>query len=235
MISWKRISFYSWAAVAILLFLAVNRCNKVQELRNNNDSVNAFLNDTIQYYQNELGQEVAEKIALQGDKQTLQTLLSKEIDKNGQLSSLAESFRKIDAAGLIRTETKFDTIEVPFEVPVETSFSRSFSKNEKFYSLSGSVDQLGVYIDSFNTETELAFAIGKRKTGLFQSEYRFEATSNNPHVKITGLDGYTYKENTGYLSIDAQAGYGITLNGPGPYAGIGLGFDLWLFFKSLFK
>lgn len=230
--NWK---FIALLAVVVLLFLNLQQCNDKQRLKEEKKSINEFLNDSIEYYVNRNGQLVAEKKALQGDKSTLQTLLSKEIDKNGQLKSLAESFKKIDAAGLIGTRTEFDTIEIPYEVPVETPFSRDWFKDTEHYFVSGTSTNKGITIDKFTTEAEIAFALGNKKTGLFKSEYRFEATTNNPHVTITGLDGYTYKESKGLLSIDAQAGYGATIYGLTPYAGVGVGFDLWEFLKGLFR
>lgn len=230
--NWK---FISLIAVAVLLFLNLQQCDDKQRLKEEKESVNEFLNDSIDYYRNKLGQEVAQKKALQGDKSTLQVLLSKEIDKNGQLKSLAASFRKIDAAGIIRTETVFDTIEIPFEVPVETPFSRDWFKDTEYYFVSGTTTEKGNTIHSLRTSTDIAFALGDKKTGLFNSEYRFEASADNPNVKITGLDGYTYKDSKGLLSVDAQAGYGATIYGLTPYAGIGIGFDLWEFLKSLFR
>ena len=71
--------------IVILIFVIFRQCNSATQQRQSQESVTEFLNDTIAYYQNEIGQQVAEKKAIQGDKAALAILLSKQIDSTGQL------------------------------------------------------------------------------------------------------------------------------------------------------
>ncbi|WP_424493874.1 hypothetical protein [Salinimicrobium sp. GXAS 041] len=223
-----------YAAVVVLAFLLFRQCDKTAEQRKEKNSIQAFLNDTISYYDNEIGQEVAQKEAIQGSKQALEVLLSEKMDSLGQLKRLVKNFRNVDAAGNVTTVTIIDSIPVPYEVPVPMEFSRDFEKSTQFYSLSGISTNRGLTINNLTVPNTLSFAIGKKKTGLFSSEYRIEAVNSNPYVLTTGLDSYTFKSSKGLISLDAQIGYGLTVYGATPYAGVGLGFDLWEGLRSVF-
>ena len=199
------------------------------------ENITEFLNDSIKYYKNKHGQEVAYKTALQGEKSAMSVLLSKQIDSTGQLKRLTEKYKRIASAGNITTVTRIDTIPVAYEVPVPFEFERTWEKINPFYSLSGKSNQNGITIDRLEIPNTLSYVIGDKKTGLFKSEYRIETVNSNPYVRTTGLDAYTHKTNEGVMSIGGQVGYGMTLFGPSPYAGVGVNFDLWLIIKSIFK
>src|SRR5690606_20510980 len=98
---------YILAVVFLALFL--NTCREKKELQKEALNTIDFLNDTIRYYSNELGQVIASKTALQGEKGALEVLLSKQIDSTGQLKRLVSKFRNVDAAGNVTTITKIDS------------------------------------------------------------------------------------------------------------------------------
>ena len=222
--------YWPYIVIVILIFLLFRQCNKTAELDKNRESVHNFVNDTIFYYQNELGQEIAEKAALRGDKNTLEILLSKQIDSTQQLSKLVEKFRNVDAAGNITTITKIDTIRIPYEVPIDQEFSRNWSKNDKYYSIAGASTEKGTYVNSLAIPNTLSFAIGKKKTGFFKSEYRIEAVNSNPHVKTIGLDSYVLKVPKKRLGLSLYVGYGISDNFTfKPSAGLALTYTLFRF------
>ena len=214
---------------AVLSLLLFRQCDKTKTLKNEKQSVTNFLKDSITFYKNELGQEVANKTALQGDKNTLETLLSKQIDSTGQLKRLVAKFRKVDAAGNITQVTKIDTIPIPYEVPVPCDFEREWEKKDKYYSINGFSDQNGITINSLEVPNTLSFAIGKKKKGLFNSEYVIEAVNSNPNIKLAGLDSYSIKVPQKRLGVSLFAGYGLSRDGICPIAGIGLSYSIFRF------
>lgn len=136
----------------------------------------------------------------------------------------------MSAAGNLTTITIIDSIPVPYEVPVPVEFSRNWSKNNKFYSISGTSSQSGLTIDHLEIPNTLSFAIGQKKTGFFKSEYRIEAVNSNPYVKTTGLDAYALQVPQKRLGLSLFLGYGISDNFTfKPSAGVALTYNLFRF------
>ena len=116
------------AIVSVILFaLLVNQCKETNRLKDQATNTSDFLNSEISYYKNELNQEVAQKDALKGDKESLEILLSKQIDSTKQLTRLVDSFKKVKSAGNIIQETKIDTVLIPFEKTIDFKFVRQWS------------------------------------------------------------------------------------------------------------
>lgn len=100
--------------ILLLVFLLFDGCNKRVAENQSDDSVSGYLNDTISYYENKLGQEVAHRKAINGSKEALELLLSKQIDSTRQLATLVKGFKKVDAAGNITQEFDIDSSFVPY-------------------------------------------------------------------------------------------------------------------------
>ncbi len=183
--------------ILLLFFLLFKGCNDRAYERKVTESKIEFLNDTISYYQNELGQEVAEKVVLQGNEKTLEVLLSKTIDSTQQLKKLVKGFKKVDAAGNISQVVTIDSIFIP--------------------EYSGK---------PFELNNTLSFVIGKTK-GFFNSEYKIRAVNSNPMIQTVGLDSYVFKPAKKRFGVGIQVGYGVGANfALTPYIGIGLSYDL---------
>ena len=222
-----------YLVIVVLILFSLHQCQRNRDLMESRESERAFFEDSVSYYMNRDGQHVAEKRALEGDNRNLELLLSKQVDSTRQLRKLVDKFKKIKAAGNITTTTRIDSIFVPYS-GIESDYEHDFGIDSQYYSISGRDQINGISIYSLTIPNTLSFAIGKKKTGLFQSEHRIEVVNSNPHVKTVGIDSYTYKSSEGLVSLDAQAGYGLTVYGSTPYVGIGLGIDLWGFIKGLF-
>lgn len=173
--------------IIMLLLVAINihTCRRLDRAQDNRDNTVEVLNDKVSHYRNELDQEVATKKALQGDKTTLQLLLSNQIDSTQQLRRLVDEFRNIDAGGNVITVTEIDTVLVPYFE------GRKFQSDSENYSLSGEVQDNGVLINSLIIPNTISFAIGRKKTGWFTSEYRVEVVNSNPLIRTTGIDAYS--------------------------------------------
>lgn len=211
----------------VLAFLLFRQCNETKEVRDNFESVQNFLDDTISYYRTETGNLVAEKQSLRGDKHVLEILLSKKIDSLGQLKLIVEKFRSVQGAGNITQVTRIDTVKIPYEVPVQVEFYRTWGKSDKYYSIFGTSTETGITIDSLSIPNTLSFAIGEKSTGFWKSEYRIEAVNSNPFIKTTGLDAYSFSQRKKRLGLSIYAGVGISENfNFVPQIGFGVTFDL---------
>ena len=220
----QTIILYILAVIFLALFL--NTCREKKELQKEASNTTDFLNDTIRHYKNELGQEIAVKTALQGEKGALEVLLSKQIDSTGQLKRIVRNFRTVDAAGNIITNTRIDTIKIGYEIPVPCEFHREWEKTDPFYSIAGTSSNTGITINSLEVPNTLSFAIGKRKKGWFNSEYVIEAVNSNPNIKTLGLDSYSVKVPKKRFGVSLFAGYGLGSEGLTPLIGIGVGYNL---------
>lgn len=211
----KTIIPYILAIVFLLLFL--RQCDRTREVRNESNNTLEYLQDSVRYYKNELGQEIAVKTALHGDKEALEILLS---NTESELKELAKKF-KVQAAGQIKTITKIDTIRIGYEVPVPFEFSRDWQKNDPFYSISGNSTQNGITINSLEIPNTLSFVMDKKK-----GNFVIEAVNSNPHIKTTGLDAYSLKLPKKRFGLSIFAGYGMSDSGLSPLVGVGLGYNL---------
>ena len=202
----------------LFLFLFLKQCERSADLRFKRDNAMEYLKDSVRYYKNKLGQEIAVKIALQGDKEALGLLLS---NTESELKELTKKFKDVQAAGQIKTITKIDTIKIGYEVPVPFEFSRDWQKTDPFYSIAGTSTQDGITVKTLEIPNILSFVIGKKK-----GEYLIEAVNSNPNIKTTGLDSYTLKVPKKRLGLSVFAGYGFGDSGLTPFVGVGIGYNI---------
>ena len=216
MVIMRTIIPYILAIVFLLLFL--RQCERTRDADSQADNSIEWLQDSVRYYKNKLGQEIATKTALHGDKEALELLLS---NTESELKELAKKFKDVQTAGQIRTITKIDTIKIGYEVPVPFEFDRLWSKNDRFYSISGHSTQDGITINSLEIPNTLSFVVGKKK-----GNFIIEAVNSNPHIKTTGLDAYSFKLPKKRFGVSLFVGYGISNTGLSPLVGIGFGYNL---------
>lgn len=153
----------------VLTFLLLRQCNEKTAAQNETESVRDFLSDSLETYQNEYGQLVAEKTALKGnnnklknDNHALNILLSKQIDSTRQLTKLVQNFKTVDAAGNITAETEIKDVHIPFDEPLGFTFSRKWSLSTEYYDISGFTTEIGTTIDSLKLGTTISFALGEK-------------------------------------------------------------------------
>lgn len=200
--------------IFLFVFLNVKQCNENKNLKNQRQNTSDFLNDTISYYQNKLGQIVAKKKTLSGDKNQLEILLSKQIDSTQELKTLVYKYKDVNSATIIQTETNIDTTFIPFSKPVKCDFFKEFSFNKDMLSISGVSNQEGITINSFNSKAKISLVIGKRKNGWFKgSTYSIDAKSSNPNVSIIGLDAYQFQPKVKRWGLGPSIGYNPFTNG----------------------
>jgi hypothetical protein len=177
------------AVIAVILFF--RECRKSSELKEQYSNTTTYLQDSVKYYKNSLGQEIAYRSVLKGDKQSLELILTKQRDSLGQLKRLVDKYRKVSGAGNITTIIKIDSIPIPYEVEVPCEFERIWSKTDPFYKLKGTSNQFGININEIEIPNQTSFAFGQRKLGLFKTEERIEVVHSNPYIKTTDIDFYS--------------------------------------------
>ena len=207
--------------IAILAVLLFRQCEQRKHDKITADNTAQFLKDSVRYYKNEIGQEVAVRTALQGKRDALQTLLDNTNDENGQLRRLLKNAGRVDGAGNITIITRIDSIPVPYEVPIPCKFHRDWNAKDEFYSISGVSNQNGIVINSIEIPNRLSFVMGEKK-----GNFTIQAVNSNPNVKTIGLDAYSFKVPPKRFGVSIFAGYGISNEGLSPLVGIGLGYQL---------
>lgn len=201
--------------IALIILFAVlyfNQCNTSNTYKKTNtNNALAFL-DTVKFYENKLGLEVAEKRTFKGTAADLKTLFDAEKAKSKQFSEASKKFKKLYNAAIIKVEFKAKYVDIPFEKPINFEFTRHFSKKTKAYSFSGSVNEFGIKLDALATAT-ITPLTGIKSIGLFKREHATEITSSNKLMKVRGFNNYTFKPKEKRFGIGFSFGFGVYSNG----------------------
>lgn len=223
--------FLPYILIVVFAFTTFQQCQKAENAERNAESVANFLNDSIRYYKNELGQEIAHKSVLQGDYNSLKVLLSRQIDSTNQLKDLVDRYKNVLAAANITTETIIEKIEIPYEIPVEMEFTRDFSVSKQYYRITGVSTNNGITLDEIFIPNTQSLAIGELKSKPFKpSQLEISVVNSNPHVKTTGLDSFIYTVRPKRFGVSVCAGFGIGQNLIiSPQVGIGVTYDFLQF------
>lgn len=180
------------------------------------------LNDSISTYKNDLGHLVAEKKAFEGSRKQLLELIKTQ----GEQLQEALKKTKPTTATKIVTQTRIDTVRVPYEVPVDVEFNLPFSSSTAHYSINGIADNYGVNIYNLTIPNEQSVVVGKKKIGFLKWEYRAEVTNSNPLISVTELNSFTFKDPKKRFSVGAFAG--VNINGKST-VGVGAMYSLFSF------
>ncbi len=206
-------NFIQIAVIMCLSVLLLNQCNiTAQKESSYQNNIEASL-DSIKYYKNILGQEVAEKLAYKGSKNDLEQFLNAEKEKNKQLAASLKKWKTIASATKTTTVTEIKEVPVPFEVKIPCNFERTFLKEDPFYTFSGIVNQDGITFKNLLIPNTQTLVIGKKKTGFFKTEFRVESTNSNPYIKTTSLDNFTFIEKQKRFGIGVSFGFGFYQKG----------------------
>tara|TARA_R100001530_G_scaffold136299_1_gene116289 strand:+ start:1875 stop:2594 length:720 start_codon:yes stop_codon:yes gene_type:complete len=220
----------SWlhVVVVVLAILWFRSCSEKRNLEKNFAQNSEVLQDTIKYYKNKKGEEIATRLAMQGEKQSLEFLLASQKDSTKQLKSLVKYYKKVAAAVRTETITQIDSIEVPYFIE-GNDFSIPFSLQEKWYGLSGRSTNKGLFLDNLTIPNQQSIVIGDKKTGFFKTQFRIDVINSNPYIKTTSVDGYSLTERRKRLGIGIFAGYGFSSDGLSPILGLGVSYNLFQF------
>jgi hypothetical protein len=200
--------------VLIILFavLYFNKCttNKTDKKTAKNNAL--ALLDSVSYYKNKLGLEVAAKKTFQGTAADLKIYFEAEKVKSKQFSEASKKFKKLYNASIIKLKFKIDSVDIPFKTPVAFNFNRNFYQKTKQYTIAGHVNESGINLDLLATATITPFT-GSKKIGIFKTDFKTEITSSSPALTITDFNNYTFKPKEKRFGIGVSFGFGVYNSG----------------------
>lgn len=171
--------------VAILLLcMLFSQCSEKHRLQTNLTA----LSTENSSYKNKLGTQtmVAAKLLL-----TAEELQKTVIDKNQKIKVLSAGFHAIQYITTIKTNTKTDTIKIPFDVPAPCNFVREGAISKDWYSIGYKVDSLGVTIEPITIPNEQIIITGfKRKWFLGKTTAVTEVSNTNPLIEIQDVHSF---------------------------------------------
>lgn len=222
-------NFIQIALIVGLSVLLLNQCRQTAQLKKSNKHNQLTLLDSVKYYQNKLGLEVAEKLAFKGTSKELQTILDTKKEENQQLKVALEKFKKVDNATSVNQTIKIDAVDIPFDKKVSVNFVRKFLNQTDFYTFSGEVNQLGININFLSNNLQTSIT-GVKSVGWLSSEYRTEISNSNPFISTNNFDSFTFQKKQKRFGVSFFGGYAFTSNFQfQPVVGVGVSYDLFRF------
>ncbi|KGO88103.1 hypothetical protein Q765_03345 [Flavobacterium rivuli WB 3.3-2 = DSM 21788] len=173
---------YIIAALAIALLFSVQHCRYIA---GNTDANLAAITDTVTHYKNKLGTTTASIKTLQLDNKQVKDLLTK---KDAELAALASEFANVHSVVKYNTDTRVDTIPIPYKDTVPCIFERTGAIKKQWYSFGYRSNQKGVEIDTLSFPNTATVITGtKRKWFLGKQTLTTDITNSNPYVKVTDI------------------------------------------------
>lgn len=205
----------NYLQISLIILFAVlyfNKCSTNKTYKKTTKNNTLALLDSVTYYKNKLGLEVAEKITFKGTAADLKTLFEVEKAKSKQFYAASEKFKKLYNAAIIEVEFKAKDVDIPFDKPVNLEFTRHFTKNTTAYSFSGYVNEFGIKLDALAMAT-LTPITGIKPVGLFNNEHRTEISSSNELIKVTDFSNFTFVEKPKKWGIGLSFGFAVYNSG----------------------
>lgn len=222
-------NFIQIALIIILSVLLLNQCRVNIQQKKSNKVNQLSLIDTVEYYTNKIGLEVAEKQTLVGTNKELKQLFEAEKKESEQFKESSKKWRKLYNATKLDLEFKIDSLTIEFKKPIKHEFSRYFEKQTKDYFIKGQVNQFGFNFD-FRAKTKITAFTGIKNTGLFDSENRTEITSSNQYLRVLDLDNFNFQPKKKPFGLSVFLGYVITPDFKiQPGVGAGISYSLFRF------
>lgn len=193
----------------ILLFFSIRSCNQ------NKDSLEVSKLQLEKYAEerqkfevkiNEQGKTIAfqEQVIIRNTKE-VQELLKANTDLNKVNQQIKISFEnKIkNVIASYKDSIKFITIIDSFnnEVPIGVKFGTGFSKVEDWYSIYGTIEEVGVLFDSLSFNNRMTISIGSKRKNIFSPlKPMIEVYNENPYINITSLNNIKVEDKTKFYN-----------------------------------
>ena len=102
--------------IILLSVLLLNQCRKTDSIKKSNKHNQLTLLDSVSFYKNKLGLEVAEKLTFKGTAKELEIILEAKKQENKQLKIAIENFKKVDNTTSVNQSIKIDSVDIPFSL-----------------------------------------------------------------------------------------------------------------------
>lgn len=202
----KKKDFLYILALVVVSVLYFKQCNLSAHLKEKTNQNQLASKDTLQFYKNKLGLEVAEKKAYQIEN----TKKDRKIYfQDSLLKEATKKYKKLASVSKVKTITKIQKVFIPYKEEVPFTFTRSFTKTTNNYSIFGTSTNFGVNIDSLLIPNTQIIASGVKKQSFFKTEYVFSITNSNPLIKVNSADTYNFIEKRKRFGIGLVFGIGI--------------------------
>lgn len=186
----KKRALINFLIVAVILWLAIQRCQRGQDLKSLTLEMNKVRieNQKFESTINEQGEQMAVQE---------QMIVSKnEAIKLGmqKIKGLTNYKNQV----VIKTQTKYDTIFAAYDVDTaEASLGElSFTYSEPWISFDGKLLDSGVAITDLAIKNEYVITIADKKLGFFKSPKPVVTLINkNPYTQTQGITNLTIKQN----------------------------------------
>lgn len=199
-----------WALAILFCILMINQCQKKNDIKEINDHNIAALNDSVHYFKTKYGDEVASKMILYGDIETLRLA-------NDSLAQRIQAMvNKPEHVVYIENEIIREKHDTAWKITAPDMI-KQFDFSDKWRQLAGNValkdSSLKLTIDKDIVNADMAIAIKDGKAYV---------TSSNPYLHVNNIQGVTLpKEKKKWFSVGPSIGVGIGTDGKiRPYAGI---------------
>lgn len=191
----KRILFYT--INLLFLFVVLNTCQRIKENEDMSNHAVVMLSDN----QNLLKRVNDKDRELRNFKDSVLQAFQVEVNAEVTKRLGTDKTLGVDKPKVIvqtRLITKIDTlfVETTDTIKVSEELNLPFSKTTDLYSISGKIRKNGIQFDSLAIPSKITWSLGTDKKGLFKrSESVVRVSSDNPLVKIRGMDNYVVKNN----------------------------------------
>jgi hypothetical protein len=195
-----------YAIILILISILYTKCES-EKLQIANVST---LNTEVKLYKLKNGQLVVSKATLQyTNKQLKETVISKD----AVLKEMADKFSKVKAVTKIVTETKFDTILLPYRDSIPCVFNRKGRLQNKDYTIAYTSTQKGITIDFLSIPDTATIITGiKRKWFLGKQIATIDITHSNKYINNGEAEYYEVVQNKSFFNTTLfKIGAGILL------------------------
>ena len=126
------------------------------------------------------------------DKKTIaeqsQVILSQKNALNEDLLIL-NGFNKVDAQVKVITQTKYDSVYVPYNITDTIYKYKSFAFKDEYFGIYGIAKNDGILFDSVYFKNDLTLTIGNKSKGFFRkSEPIVQVKYENPYTTTTSMN-----------------------------------------------
>ena len=215
----KNLNFFNWVIIVLIIIFTIilfRRCER---------DINTFskiesLNDSIKYYKDSYNVLHSKITIIEADNFTKLNVKDKEIQ---ELQNLVKRYKNVQAATIIKTETKV------VEKIVNKLVLDTINSEEAYYSKFNLEDFVWGEIIAKKDSTDLILNI--RNDFNIVSYYEkdklvLDVSDKNPYSITKSQRSYINLPKQKKWSIGVNAGYGISKSGLSPYIGLGVNYNL---------